>query len=158
MEEPANSKYAFQSRLERIFIEDAVSSCDDFPRPRGSRKAAKFQRDRVEPAEDGDNVPRERRVKRPERKNKLKITKSRKRPSTKVTARKRAASANKAQQPKATGIPEPSVKRSTSLRSEIYKEPFWWNLFGTKQMEKEAKSSEMSTQTKLTSRYLKKNM
>jgi len=49
------------------------------------------------------------------------------------------------------------VERSTSLGSEIYKEPFWWNLFGTKQMEKEAKSSEMSTQTKLTSRYLKKN-
>jgi len=150
MEEVGSSKYVFRSRLERKSIEDSVSSCDDFPRPRGTRKAAKS-------AEDGDNVPREKRVKRPERKNKLQISKSRKRPSTKVTARKRAASAKKAQQPKATGIPEPSVKRSTSLGSEIYKEPFWWNLFGTKQMEKEAKSSEMSTQTKLTSRYLKKN-
>jgi len=157
MEEVGSSKYVFRSRLERKSIEDSVSSCDDFPRPRGTRKAAKFQRDRVEPAEDGDNVPREKRVKRPERKNKLHISKSRKRPSTTVTARKRAASAKKDQQPKATGNPEHSVKRSTSLGSEIYKEPFWWNLFGTKQMEKEAKSSEMSTQTKLTSRYLKKN-
>ncbi|XP_016985766.1 uncharacterized protein LOC108049175 [Drosophila rhopaloa] len=125
---------------------DEVSTCDEFPRPRGpikkrvGQKIPKFQPGQVPSSEEVLKMPRRVAKRVVKNKSKLEKTKSpshgRKKPSPKVDAAKRRA-ANRNPPPMATGVIETSEKQSEMQVPEVTNDKPWWKFFFCKNQDDE---------------------